>query len=128
MINRNVLKTELIETLRVSYNGIFNYEQIIVTTSRPNSCCSILFELPARLHTHIGVFHHRNMDNHVSFACFDPFHFKWMRERYIGHALLLKIKHAIDTYSSRYVIIRPMSITDTDGDRYSNTAFVMPRK
>ena len=59
VINRNVLKTDLVETLRVSYNGIFNYEIIVIITSRSNSCCSILFELPARLHTHIGVFHHR---------------------------------------------------------------------
>ena len=77
----NRFNTELIETLRSSYIGIFNHEQIIVTTNRSNSCCSILFELPARLHTNIGVFHHRNMDNHVSLACFDPFHFKWIQER-----------------------------------------------
>ena len=73
VINRNVLTTELIETLRVSYNGIFNSENII-RLYITSSCCSILFELPARLHTHIGVVHHRNMDNHVSLACFDPFH------------------------------------------------------
>ena len=34
--------------------------------------------------------------------------------------LTAKIKHAIDTYSSRYVIIRPMSINDPDGDEFTN--------
>ena len=99
MINRNVLKSELIETLRVSYDGIFNHEQIIVITSRPNNCCSIIFELPARLHTHIGVFHHHNMDNHVALACVDPIHFKWIRERY-------RTCLAVENYTrSRYVVL-----------------------
>ena len=46
------------------------------------------------------------------------------REKGIGHALLLKIKHAIDTYSSRYVIIRPMYINDPDGNEFMN-AYVL---
>ena len=45
-----------------------------------------------------------------------------MDARKVGHALLLKIKHAIDTYSSRYVIIRPMyrTINDPDGNEFMN--------
>ena len=43
-----------------------------------------------------------------------------MDTRKVGHALLLKIKHAIDTYSSRYVIIRSMSINNPDGDEFTN--------
>ena len=43
-----------------------------------------------------------------------------MDTRNVGHALLLKIKHPIDTYSSRYVISRPMSINDPDGDEFMN--------
>ena len=42
-----------------------------------------------------------------------------MDTRKVGHALLLKIKHAIDSNSSRYAIIRPMSINDP-GDEFSN--------
>ena len=34
--------------------------------------------------------------------------------------LAVKIKHAIDTYSSRNVIIRPMPINDPDGNEFMN--------
>ena len=45
----------------------------------------------------------------------------------IRACLAAKIKHAIDTCSSRYVIIRPMSINDPDGDELTN-ADVLPRQ
>ena len=50
-----------------------------------------------------------------------------MDSRKEGHALLRKIKHAIDTYSSRYVIIRPMYINEPDGSEFMNAdACIVP--